>query len=215
MESTQPVARLALARDQAFSFYYEENLRLLREAGFALVPFRPTIDPELPVDVDAIYIGGGYPESFAVGLEANVSLAAELRERAANGMPVLAECGGLMYLSRTLTGFDGIRHSMSGVLPLDVVMDPSHLAIRYIAARTTAGSPLGPAGTTVRGQEFHQSRIVGSDVEPTLFDVTTSSGQKYRDGYLLGGVTASYGHLYFASNPDLASNLLRSAREHR
>jgi cobyrinic acid a,c-diamide synthase len=207
-----PLARLAIARDRAFSFYYEENLLLLQEAGFELVPFQPTLDPQLPADVDAVYIGGGYPESFATELAANVSLAAELRERAADGMTLYAECGGLLYLARTLTGFDGVRHTMSGVLPIDIAMDPSHLAIRYLEVRTRAASPLGPARTTARGQEFHQSRITECDIEPTLFDVTTSDGQRFRDGYLLEGVVASYGHLHFASNPAIAANLLRSAR---
>lgn len=209
--AASPVARIAVARDQAFPFYYEENLLLLRDAGFALVPFAPTSDPQLPADVDAVYLGGGYPESFAGELEANVSLAAELRGRVAGGMPVYAECGGLMYLARSLTGFDGTRHAMSGVLPLDVVMDPEHLAIRYVEVRTRVASPLGAPGTAARGQEFHQSRIVDADIEPTLYDVTTSTGQTYRDGYLLGSVAASYVHLHFASNPALVANVLRAA----
>lgn len=212
---TPPTARLAIARDRAFSFYYEENLLWLREVGFDILPFRPTLDAHLPAGVDAVYIGGGYPESFAAELEANVSLAAELRERVAGGMPVHAECGGLMYLGRTLTGFDGVRHRMTGVLPLDIVMDPSHLAIRYIEVRTRAASPLGPPGTIARGQEFHQSRITDSAIEPTLFDVMTSSDERYVDGYAFGGVTASYAHLHLASNPVIAANLARSARARR
>jgi cobyrinic acid a,c-diamide synthase len=206
-----PLARLAIARDRAFCFYYEENLELLRDAGFELVPFEPTSDPRLPPDVHAVYIGGGYPESFATELEANGSLADELRERAADGMPVYAECGGLLYLARSLTGFDGVRREMSGVLPLDAAMDADRLAIRYVEVRTRGASPLGPAGTTARGQEFHQSRVADAAIEPTLFDVTSSTGQTYRDGYHSGGVVASYVHLHFASNPALVTSLMRSA----
>ena len=206
-----PVARLAIARDRAFCFYYEENLELLRDAGFELVPFAPTRDPRLPADVNAVYVGGGYPESFATELAANRSLAAELRERAADGMPVYAECGGLLYLARSLTGFDGVQHEMSGVLPLDAAMDSDHLAIRYVEVRTRGASPLGAAGATARGQEFHQSRVVDAAIEPTLYDVTSSTGQTYRDGYHAGGVVASYVHLHFASNPALVTNLVRSA----
>jgi cobyrinic acid a,c-diamide synthase len=212
VKTTRPaVARIAVARDEAFSFYYEENLLLLRDAGFELVPFRPTVDPGLPAATDAVYIGGGYPESFAARLAANTSLAAELRARAEAGMPLYAECGGLMYLGRSLTGFDGVRHEMSGVLPLDVVMDPEHLSIRYVEVRTRAESPLGEPGTTLRGQEFHQSRIVDADIDPTLYDVTTSDGKTSRDGYLLGGVVASYIHLHLASNRTLVTSLVRSA----
>jgi len=131
-----PLARLAIARDRAFSFYYEENLVLLLEAGFELLPFRPTADPRLPEGADAVYLGGGYPESFAPELEANASLAAELRERATVGMPLYAECGGLLYLGRSLTGFDGRRHAMSGVLPS---------TSRWIAVTwRSATSPLAP-----------------------------------------------------------------------
>ena len=100
---------MAIAEDEAFHFYYEENLELLRRAGFELVPFRPTADPSLPPDVDIVYLGGGYPESFAAELATNEPLAAELRERVTSGLPVYAECGGFIYLGRSLTGFDGRR----------------------------------------------------------------------------------------------------------
>lgn len=213
--AARPVARMAIARDKAFSFYYEENLELLRDAGFELVPFRPTSDRALPVDVDAVYIGGGYPESFAAELEANSTLADELRERTADGMPLYAECGGLLYLGRSLTGFDGVTHAMAGVLPFEAVMDPAHLAIRYVEVRTCTASPLGEIGTVARGQEFHQSRIVDSELEPTLYDVMTSSGQADRAGYVSQNIVASYIHLHFGSNPDLASRLRHAATDAR
>lgn len=209
--SVPPRARLAIAQDRAFCFYYEDNLRLLVEAGFELVPFRPTLDPQLPDDVDAIYIGGGYPEAFAADLAANESLAAELRERAVRGVPIYAECAGLIYLSRSLVDFDDARYLMSGVLPLDVAMDSAHLAISYVEARTRARSPLGKAGTVVRGQEFHQSRVIGADLEPSLFELTTSDGATRRDGYLQRGVLASYVHLHFASAPGSVESLLDAA----
>ncbi|HEX2160954.1 MAG TPA: cobyrinate a,c-diamide synthase [Thermoleophilaceae bacterium] len=209
--SRRPAARLAIARDDAFCFYYEENLELLREAGFELVPFAPTRDRKLPADTDAVYIGGGYPESFATELETNGALAGELRERATQGLPIYAECGGLVYLARSLTGFDGARRAMSGVLPLDVAMDSDRLAIRYVEVRTRVASPLGGAGTEARGQEFHQSHVVAADVAATLYDVTTSTGERYSDGYAWRSVVASYAHLHFGSNPELVHNLLRAA----
>jgi cobyrinic acid a,c-diamide synthase len=211
LPSASPRARLAIAQDRAFCFYYEDNLRLLVETGFELVPFRPTLDPQLPDDVDAIYIGGGYPEAFAADLAANESLAAELRDRAVRGMPIYAECGGLIYLGRSLVDFDGAQYPMSGVLPLDVAMDPAHLAISYVEVRTRARSPLGKAGTVVRGQEFHQSRVIGADLEPSLFELTTSEDATRCDGYLHGGVLASYVHLHFASAPGSVESLLDAA----
>ncbi len=203
--------RLAVARDPAFCFYYAENLRILQVAGFELVPFRPTSDPRLPPGTDAVYIGGGYPESFAADLAANQRLAGELRERAAAGMPIYAECGGLMYLAASLTGYDGTRHAMTGLLSLDVVMDSAHLAIRYVEVITQLGSPLGPPGTRLRGQEFHQSRVAAPSTEPNLFATTTSDGTTSVDGYLAGSVVASYVHVHLASNPSVARNFLAAA----
>jgi cobyrinic acid a,c-diamide synthase len=213
-ESSAPpraVATLAVARDEAFCFYYEENLTQLREAGFALIPFQPTRDQRLPAGADAVYLGGGYPESFAAALAANTSLIAELRQRAADGMPVYAECGGLMYLSRSLVGYDGSRHELAGLLPLDIAMDASHLSIRYAEVHTRHASILGAAGTVARGQEFHQSRVERAEIEPSLFDVTDSDGLTHRAGYRLGNVVASYVHLHFSSNRALARSLARAA----
>jgi cobyrinic acid a,c-diamide synthase len=210
--------RMAIAQDEAFHFYYEENLELLRRAAFELVPFRPTADPSLPPDVDIVYLGGGYPESFAAELAANESLAAELRERVADGLPIFAECGGFIYLGRSLTGFDGETHAMAGVLPLDFTMDREHLSIAYVTATTAAESPLGPSGTVARGQEFHQSRIVASPsdpVEPDLYELTRSDDRRSRAGLARPNVAASYVHLHLASNPTVATNLASAARASR
>jgi cobyrinic acid a,c-diamide synthase len=210
--------RMAIAQDEAFHFYYEENLDLLRRAGFDLIPFRPTADPSLPPDVDIVYLGGGYPESFAAELAANESLAADLRERVASGLPVYAECGGFIYLGRSLTGFDGETHAMAGVLPLDFTMDREHLSIAYVTATTAADSPLGPAGTIARGQEFHQSRIVASPTdppEPDLYELTRSDERRYRSGLARPNVAASYVHLHLASNPTVAANLASAAQASR
>lgn len=208
-------ARLAVARDAAFCFYYEDNLRLLAEAGFEFLPFSPLLDPALPEGTDAVLLGGGYPESFAADLAANTELATELRRRAKEGMPVYGECGGLLYLGRSLTGFDGRRHSMSGVLSVEAIMDRDHLAISYVEARTRVDSPLGGAGTVVRGQEFHQSRIVAADREPNLFELTTSNGEQRQGGFLASNVVASYVHLHLASCPMLARSFVESALEAR
>jgi cobyrinic acid a,c-diamide synthase len=165
----------------------------------------------LPPDVDAAYIGGGYPESFAAELAANRSLAEELRARTAAGMPLYAECGGLLYLARSLTGFDGSRHEMAGVLPLDIAMDREYLAISYVKARTTTSSPLGPAGTEARGQELHQSRVTNADIDAALYELTASDGQTRHDGFVQGSVVASYVHLHFSSAPEIPTALAEAA----
>jgi cobyrinic acid a,c-diamide synthase len=208
--------RMAIAQDAAFHFYYEENLELLREAGFELVPFSPIADPSLPPDVDIVYLGGGYPESFAAELAANESLASDLRDRATAGLPIFAECGGFIYLGRSLTGFDGETHPMASVLPLDFTMDPAHLSIAYVTATTAADSPLGPAGTTARGQEFHQSRVTAATQNDLpLFDLARPDGHRSRAGLAHPTIAASYVHLHLASNPEIATNLAVAARAAR
>lgn len=207
----QPRVRLAVARDAAFCFYYEENLVALREAGFELVSFSPVRGDGLPDGTDAVYLGGGYPERFAVELGANRGLARQLRERAQEGMPVYAECGGMMYLARSLTGFDGVRHRMAGVLPIDVAMDSGYLSIHYVRVRTRVASPFGDGGVEALGQEFHQSRVTAADVEPNLFDVSTSTGASYRAGYLVGNVAASYVHLHLAGRSRMLRQWVRCA----
>lgn len=207
--------RLAVARDAAFCFYYEENLSALKDSGFEIVEFSPIAGDMLPPDTNAVYFGGGYPESFVRELANNVNLAAQLKKAAKLGMPIYGECGGLIYLGRSLTGFDGNTYSMSGVLPIDFVMDPTHLQIRYIELTTHRDSLLGAAGTVIRGQEFHQSRIVRSDLPSDFYTAITSDGQKYVDGYQYNNVVASYAHIYMKSCADVADNFANAARYFR
>jgi len=203
-----PRARLGIARDRAFCFYYGENLRMLEEAGAELCWFSPIADRHLPA-VDGLYLGGGYPESFAAELAANETMRREIGTAAAAGLPIYAECGGLMYLGRTLVDFDGRRHPMASVLPLEVEMDRRHLAIRYVEVRTRVVTPLGPAGTVARGQEFHQSRIVWQGARPSAFEVTTSAGATGREGFVRRNVLGTYVHIHFRSNPAIPGALVR------
>jgi len=210
-----PKARLAVARDAAFCFYYEENLAALREAGFEIVEFSPIAGDTLPPDTDAVYFGGGYPESFVRELANNDKLAAQLRHAAKLGMPIYGECGGLIYLGRSLTGFDGETYPMSGVLPIDFAMDPTYLQIRYIELTTRRDSLLGSAGTVIRGQEFHQSRVVSSEISADFYNAKTSDGQEYIDGYQYQNVVASYAHIYLNSCESVAYNFVCAAKRFR
>jgi cobyrinic acid a,c-diamide synthase len=198
-----PRVRLGVARDRAFCFYYLENLRRLEEAGAELVPFSPIEDSALPPGIGGLYLGGGYPESFAEPLSANQSMLRQIRDFAARGAPIYAECGGLMYLSETLTGLDGRCHAMASLLPLEVAMDPSHLAIRYVEIETTGNTVLGGPGTRARGHEFHQSRLVGSGSGGDGYTVRDSYGAVSCEGFAAGNVLGSYIHLHFASNPGI------------
>ncbi len=204
--------RLGIARDRAFCFYYLENLRLLEEAGAELVPFSPLDDRELPAGVAGLYLGGGYPESFPEILSANQSIQRQIRDLAAQGAPIYAECGGLLYLSQALTGFDGRRHAMASLLPLEVAMDSRHLAIRYVEIETLLPSILGPAGTRARGQEFHQSRIVSQPPSAPCFRITDSQDNVFTGGIAAGSVLGSYIHLHFGSNPEIPKRLVEAMR---
>lgn len=207
----RPRVRLAVARDAAFCFYYEETLRALADRGVELAEFSPVAGDGLPAGAGAVYLGGGYPESFADALAANSRLRADLRAAAAGGVPVYGECGGFMYLARSLRTFDGATHEMSGVLPVDVAMDRRRLAIRYVEVTTRHDTLLGPAGTVARGHEFHCSHVEAADLEPDLFDGRTSDGDTFVDGYRSGSVVAGYTHLHLASAGEVLDNVVAAA----
>jgi cobyrinic acid a,c-diamide synthase len=200
--SGQPV-RLGVARDAAFHFYYEDNLDMLRSTGFELVEFSPLADSRLPSDLHGLYIGGGFPEMFAARLEANVSMRSSVRDFAARGGAVYAECGGLMYLCSCMTAQDGESRSMCGVLPYATRMGQRLHRLGYVEATTRVAGPFGPAGTRLRGHEFHWSFVEGGSrpVEPVYSLKTASGAASGEEGYRRGRVWASYVHLHFASCP--------------
>ena len=212
-----PVVRLGVARDRAFCFYYPENLELLASFGAELVPFSPLDDRELPADLDGIYLGGGYPELYAEQLAANDGLKQALKEAAAGGMPIYAECGGLMYLAREIRDLEGRVHPMAGVFPFAVRMLPRLKALGYREVTLTAPGLLGPAGTTARGHEFHYSEIAGEpDGVPRLYRLTPRrGGAAVSEGYSQNHVLASYVHLHFGSNPEVARHLVANCRVYK
>ena len=207
--------RIAIARDRAFCFYYTENLTALEDVGADLCVFEPTQGEGLPEGVSGLYLGGGYPESFALELESNNRLKRELREMVNRGMPVYAECGGFMYLSRSLRGFNDTVYQMAGIFPSEILMDPKYLAIRYVTVSTLQDSPIGPAGTEARGQEFHQSRLSGPVVGSSFYRVVTSAGDEFRHGLKYNNAIGSYIHLHFASNPAIPKHFVSNCREWR
>jgi cobyrinic acid a,c-diamide synthase len=216
-EAAPPTVRLGVARDRAFCFYYPENLELLAGLGAELVSFSPLEDRELPADLHGIYLGGGYPELYAGQLADNEGLKQALKQRAAEGLPIYAECGGLMYLSREIRDLDGRLFPMAGVLPFTVQMLPRLKALGYREVTLTADGLLGPAGTRARGHEFHYSEIVGRpDGVPRLYRLTPRrGGEAVSEGYCENHVLASYVHLHFGSNPEVARHLVASCRAYK
>jgi cobyrinic acid a,c-diamide synthase len=192
--------RIAIAKDAAFHFYYDANLRLLERAGAELVPFSPVHDNQLP-DVDGIYIGGGYPELHANALAANSRMRAAVHAHAASGKPIYAECGGFMYLADAIVTLDGARHTMLGLVAGVATMRDKLQALGYVEVETREPSPLGPAGTQFRGHQFRYSSF-DAPVEPQRYALRTKrSGQLQLEGYGSCAVLGSYVHAHWASNP--------------
>ncbi|MGE4298292.1 MAG: cobyrinate a,c-diamide synthase [Desulfovibrionaceae bacterium] len=201
--------RIGVALDEAFCFYYLENLRHLIEAGAELAFFSPLRDTALPEGCDGLYLGGGYPELHAATLAANEAMRGAVRAFSLSQRPVYAECGGFMYLMDGIEGpkdADGAYHPMAGVYAMRCRMDARFRALGYREASTTAPSLLGPAWTVLRGHEFHYSHIVALDPDATplykLRDRRDWLLQK--EGFVRGNTLGSYVHLHFGSNPDAA-----------
>ncbi len=198
-------ARITVARGPAFSFVYEENLELLRGAGAEISVFDPTSDESLPEDTNALYLGGGFPETYAEALSANELLRKEVRAFAESGRPVIAECGGLLYLCRSLN-----ERSMCGVLDARARMT-DRLSLGYREARALADSPLATADTFVRGHEFHYSTVEPqAGVSPAASPAWELSGRG-EEGFVAGGVHASYLHTHWAAIAEIPRRLVRSA----
>lgn len=201
---------LGIARDQAFCFYYAENLRLLEAAGARLVEFSPLTDTRLPEGLGGLYLGGGYPELQAERLSNNAAMRRAVRDFCASGRPVYAECGGFMYLMETLTDLDGRQWPMAGVFPLRAVMGGRFAALGYREVATRADTLLGPAGTTARGHEFHYSRLAA--VPSGTAAVYAMTGRKgvidAPEGFTAGGTLGSYVHLHFGGNPGIAAHFV-------
>ncbi len=199
--------RVAIARDAAFCFYYEDNLDLLRAAGAEIIFFSPLNDPELPEGVEVVYLGGGYPELHAAQLADNASMKESLRSYHRREGAIYAECGGLMYCGRELVDVEGRTFPMLDLLPVRTRMQRRLAALGYVTWRAKTATLLGPAGTEVRGHEFHYSRLEPlGPLEPVA--MLYREGEEPRpDGFTAGRLLAGYAHLHFASNPEALRSL--------
>lgn len=204
--------RVAVIKDEAFSFYYPENLEALEAAGAQLV-FVSALAGEIPPEVDAVVAGGGFPEVYAERLAKQGEFLAWLRAAANRGVPIFAECGGLMLLARTLR-VGGHTYPMAGVLQVDVEQGERPAGHGYAEGQVVAVNPFFPVGTTLRGHEFHYSRITGgADVSRTAVALRRGVGVGgQRDGLVRGSVWASYLHLHALSMPQWAEAVTGAAR---
>ena len=196
-------ARIGIARDAAFCFYYHDNLELLRALGAELVEFSPIADRTLPPDLDGIYLGGGYPELHAEALSANESMRAAVAEFAANDAPVYAECGGFMYLMQAIVDVEARSWPMAGIFPTRAHMQKRLAKLGYIEVEAADPECWLPPGQRARGHEFRYS---------TLDPMPQAVCRMYRgpaEGYRMKSVLASYVHLHFLSCPDFAEKFVR------
>jgi cobyrinic acid a,c-diamide synthase len=207
-----PPVRIGVPRDQAFCFYYEENLRRLAAAGAEPVFFSPLAGDRLPPDLSGLYIGGGYPELFARRLAEHRDLMDDVRRLAENDRPIYGECGGLMYLSQSLTDLDGRTWPMTGLLPLKVRMIDRLRSLGYREATLTRDSLWGRAGDVCRGHEFHYSNLETDGGADNVYAVRDRFGRSDAGGYQHRRTLASYLHLHFGSNPDAARCIADACR---
>lgn len=204
--------RLGIARDEAFHFYYPDNLEEIARQGGEWVPFSPLADNRLPADVDGLYFGGGYPECHAARLAENTRMLSAVREYAASGRAIYAECGGLLYLSRSLTTVDGTRYPLAGALPIGTAMLERLKVLSYAELRWAADSLWGRAGEVARGHEFHYSAIVGGDRPADgwqpAYTVCRRGERPVAGGLRKGNILAGYVHLHWASRPEAARHFV-------
>ena len=193
---------IALARDRAFSFYYQDSLDLLEAWGAELVPFSPLEDEALPAGVGGVYLGGGFPEMFAAELSANKPMLQSLRKAVERNLPVYAECGGLMYLGQGLADLDGNEHPMAGLIPAVSRMSGKRLTLGYREVEAVSDGPLLRRGQRIRGHEFHWSTL---EPQPTadqsIYRVVNQDNRA--EGFQVGSVWASYIHVHLGSHPSL------------
>lgn len=203
LEPAASACTIGVAQDEAFSFYYPESLDMLKQFGADIVSFSPLHDSAIPA-VDGLILGGGFPEMFAKELSQNTAMLESIRLAARKGMPIYAECGGLMYLTRHITDFSGNVYEMAGIVPATCTMETKLQTVGYVEVAAIRDHVLGCFGERMRGHEFHFSKMIPDNAQnfPWAFDfVKMRTGDRYLGGFAVDNVLASYLHMHFAGNP--------------
>ncbi|MDR0589184.1 MAG: cobyrinate a,c-diamide synthase [Spirochaetaceae bacterium] len=202
--------RLGIARDRAFCFYYEDSLTLFKKMGAELVFFSPLNDRGLPAGLDGLYLGGGYPELYGAPLADNAGMRGDIRKALESGMPCVAECGGFMYLHRTLADPQGIQYPMADVFPGSCVKKDRPVRFGYAAYTAKSDNLLCPRGGGFRGHEFHywDSDCPGDD----FIGVKPLGGEQWSAAVATPSLYAGFPHLHFYSEPSMARRFLERCR---
>ncbi|MBN2075777.1 MAG: cobyrinate a,c-diamide synthase [Dehalococcoidales bacterium] len=206
----KPFIRLGVARDRAFSFYYQDSLDLLEAWGAEIVPFSPMNDISLPEGISGLYLGGGFPELYAAELASNTGLKTEIAKAFDAGMPIYAECGGYMYLGETIEDFENKEFRMAGILPIKAQIKSPRLSLGYRTVTALEDNPLVKKGTVIRGHEFHWSTLTAGEEKANAWSIEEKNS--FKEGFKINNLLASYIHIHFGSDPQLAPNFVESCR---
>lgn len=205
---------VAVAMDEAFNFYYSDGLELLEQLGGELVPFSPIRDDKIPDGVKGLYLGGGFPEIFAKELSENNSMKSSIKDAVREGMPVYAECGGLMYLTRSLKDLAGCTYDMVGIFEVDSEMTRRLQRFGYVQAEALRDNILMTKGEIVKGHEFHHSTLKGYNEDSACYEVSKPDKSAiWKEGLLYRNCLATYVHTHFWSNPGMAKRFLLMCEE--
>jgi len=204
----EKLVRIAVAKDRAFNFYYQENLELLEAYGADIVYFSPLKGEPLPENVEGLYLGGGFPEEFANELAQMVEVKESIKNAIENGLPTLAECGGFMFLAESIETTDGQIYPMVGVIPGRIIVQPKLAALGYREVTGAEGNFLLPKGEKARGHEFHYSIFISEGEISFAYETKGMSGIKH-EGYQKKNLVAGYTHFHFASNPNMVDNWIK------
>ncbi|MFJ7682206.1 cobyrinate a,c-diamide synthase [Peribacillus butanolivorans] len=200
---------IAVAKDAAFNFYYQENLELLEAKGANIKYFSPLKGDEVPLDADGLYLGGGFPEEFADELSRNEIAIKSIRNAIEKGLPTLAECGGFMFLSKSIETTSGEKYPMAGLIPGRIKMQKKLAALGYREITGTESNFLIKDCEQAKGHEFHYSTFESDDVLPHAYEAKGRFGSK-KEGCIKGNLVAGYTHFHFASNPKLVENWINA-----
>lgn len=212
-EKRESYVRLAVAKDEAFCFLYEETLDVLQKAGVEIVYFSPLHDNCLPKNIDGLYLPGGYPELYAKRLSENEVMRNTIRTAVENGLPTVAECGGFLYLCQTLQDAEGVFQRMAGVLPVNGVKTEKLVRFGYAELRANADSMLFRTGETVPIHEFHYWDTTEKGEAFTM--VKPISGRSWQCGFANKTLYAGFPHLYFAGNEKLVQRFVATMEKRR
>jgi cobyrinic acid a,c-diamide synthase len=206
--------RIAYALDKAFHFYYSDNLDLLTHNGAELVSFSPLFDTALPKSMDGLYFGGGYPEMHASHLSKNTSMIKSVQSFAISGKPIYAECGGLMYLSKSIKDLNAQHWPMAGILPCETAMNAKLQTLGYCEVKLKENCIIGNKDMQFKGHEFHYSSIADTEEKKSEngYEISYRSGRSKVSGYINKNILASYVHLHWGQTPEAAEFFIQSCR---